>query len=226
MPRGFMAFRFSMIIGVHSQVIECWDHFLSLFLYCLKTWGLFQSLLQSCVLSLRWNWKADLWVTWAGISPTHISVDIMLASDVKTALSCGCFLQFPVMNTKRHSVTENERDQPKKHIMPYLPTNKEVCYCWALLHQQAGGEGCAEPWGLLPSPELSSSGSSSLLVNAVSSLALLRDTADCLLPQWCLTREVPGWVRCPTACSQDACHHGRAGSCSGMGHYPTEPVMK
>lgn len=102
----------------------------------------------------------------------------MLASDVKTALSCGCSLQFTVMNTKRHSVTENERDQPKKHtipcIMPYLPANKEACYCWALLHQQAGGEGCAEPWRLLPSPELSSSGSSSLLVNAVWSFGFAK----------------------------------------------------
>lgn len=186
MPRGFMVFSFCMKVCAHSHLIVYWDHFLFLFLYCLKT----QNLIHYCIVSILCivtpliskGWCVGFGksesapCTWSG---HYFALQCQNCSELRLYFRSPWW-----MNTKRHSATRKKWNQQGKEAAtvcfpPYHPLKKK-CRCWAPLCQRAGAEGCAEPGRLLLTPERSSSGRRFLPVTPCGHFILWRGSG-CLL---------------------------------------------
>ena len=95
------------------------------------------------------------------VSPTHLKLSL-LCPPVSECSELWLYLSSP-WRTPRGKATKHEwnkqgREQADACFPPSQPLKRETCLCWAPLRRQAGAGGHADPSGLLPTPENSSSG--------------------------------------------------------------------
>lgn len=147
MPRGFMIFRFCLKICLYSQLIEFRDHFLILFLHCLKT----RSLIHRCTVSILCivaPLKSKGW--WVNFgkceSASHNWSGPYSALQCQNCFELQLYFSSPWLeaqcNLGMKPATEGGR-----WCLPQQPPKKAKCLCWSLLHQEAAAEGYAEPTG-------------------------------------------------------------------------------